>query len=178
MIVISDTSPIIFFAKLSKLTLLKDLYSTIFIPFAVWEELILPLSKPNGEVPSDIENEMKAKDEWWLIVKDPESYQYHEIVLNLSKNLGRGEAYAIALSLELKADILLINDSEARKVAESKGIKTKWSTEVLLDALESNIIKNYQEFEELLNSMIEIGLWIEKSLYDDILNKAKVLKKK
>ncbi len=177
MIVISDTSPIVFFAKLEKLTFFKDLYSTIIIPFAVWEELIFPLSKPNEEIPSDIEYEIKAKDEGWLVVKNPDSYQYHEIALNLSKNLGRGEAYAIALSLELQADILLINDSEARKIAESKGIKTKWNTEVLLDALESNLIKNYQEFEVLLNKMIEIGLWIEKSLYNEVLYKAKALKK-
>jgi len=169
MIVISDTSPLVFFAKIEKLTLLRDLYSSIIIPFAVWEELIYPLSKPNEKIPSDIKYEVKAKDEGWLVVKNPESYKYHEIALNLSKNLGRGEAYAIALSLELQADVLLIDDSEARKVAESKGIKTKWCTEVLLDALESNLIKNYQEFEALLNKMIEIGLWMEKSLYDEII---------
>jgi len=177
MIVISDTAPIIFFAKVQKLSILKELYSSIFIPNAVWEELIEPLSKPKKDIPSDIKYELKAKEEGWLIVKDPESPQYHEIALNLSKILGRGEAYAIALSLELKADLLLINDSEARKLAESKGIKTKWSTEVLIDALKKDIVKDYQEFKELLNEMIELGLWMEKSLYEQILNKAKSLKK-
>ncbi len=30
------------------------------------------------------------------------------LALNFSKTLGRGEAYAIALSLEIKADLLLL----------------------------------------------------------------------
>ena len=177
MIVISDTAPIIFFAKVKKLSILKQLYSIIYIPNAVWEELIEPLAKSKKDVPSDIECELKAKEEGWLIVKDPETAQHHEIALNLSKILGRGEAYAIALSLELKAKLLLINDSEARKIAESKGLKTKWSTEVLLDAFEKDIVNNYQEFEKLLNEMIELGLWMKKSLYEQILDKAKSLKK-
>ncbi|TFG22384.1 MAG: hypothetical protein EU529_10630 [Promethearchaeota archaeon] len=125
MLVISDTSPIIFFAKIEKLTLLKDLYSKIFIPNAVWEELIYPLSKSDAEIPSDIKYEIKAKEEGWLIVEDPKSEEYHEIALNLTKNLGREEAYAIALCMEIKADMLLINDKKARTIAKSKGIKTK-----------------------------------------------------
>ena len=177
MIVISDTAPIIFFAKIKKLSILKKLYSNIFIPKTVWEELIEPLSKQKKDIPSDIKYELKAKEEGWLIVKDPESSQYHEVALNLSKILGRGEAYAIALSLELKAELLLINDSEARKIAESKGLKTKWTTEVLLDAFEKDIINEYQEFEELMNEMIELGLWMKKSVYKQILDKAKSLKK-
>ena len=177
MIVISDIAPIIIFAKINKLSILKDLYSIILIPIAVWEELIEPLSKPKKDIPSDIKYELKAKEEGWLIVKDPISAQYHEIALDLSKILGRGEAYAIALSLELKANLLLINDSEAKKIAESKGLNTKWSTEVLMEALEKDIVKNYHEFKELINEMIENGLWMEKSRYNRILKTAKSLKK-
>jgi len=177
MIVISDTSPIIFFTKIGNLTLLKDLYLKNFVPNAVWEELIHPLSKPDGKVPPDIKYEIKAKEEGWLIVKDPEIKEYHEVALNITKELGRGEAYAIALSLELNAELLLINDKKARIIAESKGIKTKWSSEVLLDALEKGIIKDYQEFNELLDKMIDIGLWMEKTQYKTLLDKANELKK-
>ncbi len=176
MLVISDTSPIIFFAKIRKLTLLKDLYSKIYIPNVVWEELIYPLSKPDEEIPSDIKHEIKAKEEGWLIVKDPKLKEYHEIALNLTKELGRGEAYAIALSLELKADIILINDKKARIIAESKGLKTKWTTEILLDALEKGILKSYQVFKKLLDKLIEIGLWMRKTEYKFLLEKAKELK--
>lgn len=46
-----------------------------------------------------------------------------------------------------------------------------------MDALEKDIVKDYQEFKELLNEMIEFGLWMKKSQYNQILNKAKSLKK-
>ena len=177
MIVISDTSPIIFFAKIGLLTLLNDLYLNIYVPNAVWEELINPLSKPKGEIPPDIKYEIEAKEKGWLIVKNPNLKEYHEIALNLTKELGRGEAYAIALSLELKADLLLINDKKARIIAESNGVKTIWSSEVLLDALEKGIIKNYQEFKTHLDKMVDIGLWMEKKQYKALLEKANDLKK-
>jgi hypothetical protein len=177
MLVVSDTSPIIFFSKIGELNLLKELYSEIFIPFAVWEELIYPLSKPDDDVPSDIKYEIMAKEEGWLIVKDPKSKKYQEMALNLTKELGRGEAYAIALSLDLRADFLLINDKKANMIAESKGIRTKWSTEILLDALDKGLIGDFHEFNEILDQMIETGLWMEKSQYKKTLEKAKNIKK-
>ncbi len=177
MIVISDTSPIIYFAKTGNISILKDLYSQVFIPNAVWEELTDPLSKPKKEIPIDIKYEVRAKEEGWLIIKDPQQEEYQEIALKLTRDLGRGEAYAIALYLELKADILLINDKMAREIAQSKGISTKWSTEILLDALENNILTSYNEFYNILNKMIELGLWMEKKYYNFILEKAKELKK-
>ncbi len=177
MIVISDTTPIIYLAKIEKLSILKDLYSEIYIPSAVWKELIYPVSQNKIDIPADIKFEIDAKESGWLIVKDPEKEEYHEIALNLTRELGRGEAYSIALSLELKADLLLINDKRAKEIAESKGLKTKWSTEVLFDALKEKIIKDYQEFEELLNRLIEVGFWIEKIEYEKVISRAKEISK-
>jgi len=177
LIVISDTSPIIYLAKIEKLSILKDLYTRIYIPSEVWKELIYPISQNKINIPTDIKFEIDAKESGWLIVKDPEKEEYHEMALNLSRELGRGEAYAIALSLELKADVLLINDKKAKEIAEKKGIKTRWNTEVLLDALEQKLIKNYSEFEKLLNRLIEVGFWIEKREYEKVILKAKNIMK-
>ena len=173
MIVISDTLPIIFFAKIKKLTLLKDLYSKIYIPTQVWEEITFPLSQSNKGSSIDLKYEIEAKEEGWLIVKDPEKSEYHEIALQLTQILGRGEAYAIALCLELTANLLLINDKIAKEIAEEKGIKTIWNIEILLNALEKGLIKTFNEFKNILDNLIEIGLWIEKRHYEDILLKAK-----
>jgi len=73
MIVISDTAPIIFFGKINKLHLLKDLYSTIYLPIEVWEELIYPVTQHLPNIPEDIRLELDAKEEGWLIVKNPET---------------------------------------------------------------------------------------------------------
>jgi hypothetical protein len=142
MIVISDTTPIIYFGKIGKLRFLKKLYSIIYIPEAVWEELIEPHSKTDKIVTTDIKYEIKAKEAGWFIIKNPESKEFKELALELSKEIGRGEAYAIALYLEKNADLLLINDKVAKDIAETKGINTKWNAEVLLEAFDKNYIKN------------------------------------
>ncbi|HEY0089978.1 MAG TPA: DUF3368 domain-containing protein [Candidatus Lokiarchaeia archaeon] len=52
-------------------------------------------------------------------------------------------------------------------------MKTIWSEEILLNALEKGLIKTFNEFKKILDNLIDIGLWIEKRHYDDILLKAK-----
>ena len=49
----------------------------------------------------------------------------------LKQTLDRGEAEAIALSIELKADWILLDEREGRKVAKSLGLKV---TGILLRA--------------------------------------------
>jgi uncharacterized protein len=170
MIVISDTAPIIFFGKINKLRLLKDLYSVIYLPTEVWEELIYPISQNLASIPEDIRLELDAKAEGWLIVKNPETEESKELALKLSLDLGLGESYAIALSKELNADLLLINDRKAREIATELGISTKWITEVLIDAVSKKLISSYDDFKHVLNAMIENGLWIEKDFYENLLD--------
>jgi len=162
MIVISNTSPILYFGLAGKLSILKDLYSKIYIPNAVWEE-----------IPSSLRININDKKTDWLVIQNPEKEEFKELAFSLFSILGRGESYAIALSLELKADYLLINDQEAKIKAEEMGIKTKWITEVLIDAAEKKIIKKFQEFQKIFEMMIENGLWIKKEHYNKILLKAK-----
>ena len=136
MIVISNTSPIIYFASVGRLSLIKDLYSIIYIPTEVWNELMSPILLGKEGLPIDIKFEIEAKETGWIIVKVPIKDENLELALNLSHDLGRGEAYAIALSMELSADLLLINHKKAKEIVEKMGITIKWSTEILLDAVE------------------------------------------
>ena len=173
MIVISDTAPLIFFGKLNKLSLLKDLYHIIYIPSEVWEELVYPLTQYNDNIPEDIKLELEAKAAGWLIVKNPEKEESIELALNLSQRLGLGESYAIALSNELNADLLLINDRKARDIAIELGINTKWTTEVLIEAASKKLISSYDDFALILNAMIDNGLWIERDYYEKLLDEVK-----
>ena len=157
MIVVSDTAPLIFFGKVNKLDLLRDLYHTIYLPNEVWDELVYPLTQKYNDIPVDIELEIKAKNSGWLRVKNPEKEESIDLALKLSLELGLGESYAIALSNELNADFLLTNDNKARSVAIGMGIKTKWTTEILKDATSSNLISSFEKFKKILNDMINMA---------------------
>ncbi len=175
MIVVSDTAPLIFLGKINRFDILQELYSVIYIPTEVWDELVYPITQKKDDIPKDIKLEIEAREQGWLVVKNPEKEENIEIALELSHNLGIGEAYAIALSKELNIELLLINDKKAKQIAQEMGINTKWTTDILLDAITEKIIKSFKEFEEILNSLVEIGLWIRKNYYNETILKAEQL---
>ena len=106
-------------------------------------------------------------------MKNPEKEESIELALTLSLELGLGESYAIALSKEFNADLLIINDRKARDIASNLGINTKWTTEVLIEAASKKVIPSYNNFIEILDAMIDNGLWIERDYYETLLDQAK-----
>jgi predicted nucleic acid-binding protein len=95
MIVISDASPLIGLAVTGHLDLLKHLYERVIIPEAVYQEL----------AGNDIERPGAAEVrtlEW--IISQP--VQNEIVVRALEGELDHGEATAIALVVELQADLV------------------------------------------------------------------------
>ncbi len=79
LIVISNTSPLIYFGIIGKLSILKRLYSQIYIPTEVWNELIHPILKTDNGIPKGVNLGLVAKKAGWLIIKNPEDNEYIEI---------------------------------------------------------------------------------------------------
>lgn len=112
MIVISDTSPLVCLLHLNKIDLLKDLFTTVIIPPAVFEELIK----------AKIINETFLRFNTFIHIKVPiNSKQVQELMSVLDK----GESEAIVLSTELKTDLLLIDEAPGRAIARKYGIPIK-----------------------------------------------------
>ncbi|MGL5078707.1 MAG: DUF3368 domain-containing protein, partial [Waterburya sp.] len=106
MIIVSDTSPINNLAAINQLHLLHQLYEKVLIPEAVYQEL----TDPNFPVAGA--TEVQTFD--WiqtLAVKD------RTLVEALNNELDIGEAEAIALAVEMKADQVLIDERRGRLVA-------------------------------------------------------------
>ena len=154
MVVISDTSVITYLFQLDCITLLKDLFQETIIPQAVKEEL----EKISSQ--RDILNQYD-----WIKVKAIENLVLFD---SLSNQLDRGEAEAITLSLELNADILLIDEKRGRKIATEYGIKITGLIGVLIDGKQMGLIENVKP---LLDRLIyEIGFRISPKLYDYVLS--------
>ena len=83
--------------------------------------------------------------------------------------LDPGEAEAIVLAIELKADALLIDEKKGRKIAQEYGIVITGLLGILIDSKAENLI---QEVKPILDRLIfEIGFRISPKLYQDILEK-------
>lgn len=101
MIVISDTSVISNSIQLDQLILLRKLFGNIVLPQKVFDEL--------SKIPEQI---IIIKRLNWIEVKTISNKEYFEKLLKI---LDAGEAEAIALAIELKADALLIDEKKAEE---------------------------------------------------------------
>lgn len=103
MIVVSDTTAITSLLQINRCDLLPRLYGEVFIPTAVRDELVATHAK--------LPEFLRVRS-----VRQPAEVQ------RLRSELDLGEAEAIILAKELAADLLLIDETEGRRVAVSEGV--------------------------------------------------------
>lgn len=156
MIIVSDTSPINNLAAINHLHLLQQLYGTVLIPEAVCREL----SDPNFPVAGS--TEVQTFD--WI---QTSSITDRAIVEALSSELDIGEAEAIALALEVKADQVLVDERRGRLVAARLNLRYTGILGILVEAKSQGLIA---EVKPLLDALItQAGFWVATPLYNSVL---------
>ena len=158
MLVVSDTSPIRALAHLDQLDLLQVLFDEVFLPPAVLVELEQPR---RGFVPLDVRSVA------FLRVRAPAD---RVVVAELSATLDRGEAEAIALAIELRADALLIDEAVGRAVAQQHGLTAVGVLGVLLRARQRGLIGVIGPLLDRLQN--ELGFFIGAELRAEVLRRA------
>jgi len=158
-IIVSDTSPLMNLAVVGQLQLLQQLYDTVIIPGAVWNELST-LSSQHPEVAT-------VQTLSWL-ARQPVNSQ--AIVDALQAELDSGEAEAIALAVEKQADLLLIDERRGRQVATRMGLTYIGLLGVLLEAKCKGFL---HEAKPVLDDLIaKAGFWVSSELYIRVLQAA------
>jgi predicted nucleic acid-binding protein len=153
--------------------LLKQLYECVYVPDTVWKELVAPLTEAWAEIPEDLSEILNAYSGRWLTPKRLEQ-KYRRLSRELvAYGIHESQADAIALAKQLKAVFFLTNDEAARKVALRHKVRTRWLTEVLLEALKVGLIRDAQNFDDALDKLVSQGLWIRKTLVQDSKDKAR-----
>jgi len=155
-IVVSNTSPIINLAMVGRLDLLHQLYDKIIIPQAVYNEIVVLGSGQPGS--KEIQNEK------WFEVR---AIKNTNLANALKIELDEGEAEAIALAVELKAGLLLLDEKLGRKAASRFGIDFIGLLGMIVDAKQRDIIP---EGKTIIDNLIQqAGFWIQERLYHEIL---------
>lgn len=152
--VITDTSPVFYLHRLGYLELLEKLYGGIIIPYSVSEEL--DEGRKAGEDVPDIE-----KYKWITLKKIPVPSH-----IKIIPDLGKGEAEAIALALEERLHLLIIDDSLAREIAKLLSLNFTGTAGVLLRAKKEGLIN---EIKPVLDKLKAAGFFLKDKLVDDIL---------
>ncbi|MEM7370621.1 MAG: DUF3368 domain-containing protein [Bacteroidota bacterium] len=162
MIVISDTSPISNLIELGYIHLLPELFQQVIIPSEVVEE------PEENQDPLFLKELLAIQEAGWLQVRTPKSNTLPSSVQDIP--LDSGETAAIALALELGANVLLIDERAGYQVAQNLQIQTLGLLGVLLQAKESGRIDTIKPLVDQLRD--EIGFWIGQSLYERVIELA------
>lgn len=161
MIIVSDTSPIANLIVVGYAYLLPQLFGSVIIPEAVYQELLA-----NGSN-HPITQTVKAVD--WIEIRSVTDQQQVEI-LEQDRNLDAGEANAIVLALELQANQLLIDERLGRLEAKRQGLRITGILGVLLAAKNQNLIS---EVCPIMDALIqEANFRISPELYSEVLRLA------
>ncbi|WP_035991035.1 DUF3368 domain-containing protein [Leptolyngbya sp. KIOST-1] len=156
MIIVSDTSPISNLLRIGQLPLLQVLYGRVVIPESVYEEI--------RELESfGIDTSWLSNTEW-ITIQPVGNRAFAE---SLKNELDPGEAEAIALAIELKADRLLMDERLGRQVAQRFSLKVTGLLGVLVAAKQDRLIA---ELKPILDDLItQAKFRVHSDLYRQIL---------
>lgn len=157
MIVISDTTPLISLMKIESLDILEKMYKEIIIPKAVYDELII-----NMDYKSEIYIIQNCRFLQTKIVKENLSVS----LLQKQLKLDLGESEAIVLANSIDADLIIIDERKARRIAKDIGLNVTGTLGILVEAKQRGLVK---ELKPLLDELIKNDIRIGKKLYQDIL---------
>lgn len=127
-VVVSDTSCLIALSNIDELDLLEKLYHSI-------------ITTPT------VANEFGQQLPDWVTILAPADKQKQQLLELL---VDAGEASAIVLALELKADLIILDDHKARVSAEKLGLNITGTIGVIVRAKKSGVIPSIRPIVDKL----------------------------
>lgn len=165
-VVVSNSTPLIYLAKVGRLNILRGVFERVFIPEAVFEEVVIRGKALNRSDAFIIE---KAVGTWIVREQIRPEIDMEYRFLNINLRLGSGERQTIKLCKQLNAKYLIADDKEARKVAKMLNITPIGTCSIIIKAYkQKTITKN--EANQTLNELLKVGFRIDPELYCRILH--------
>lgn len=156
MIVVADTTPPLYLARLGLLDLLRQIYGTVVVPTEVWRELTVYRPDALGAA------EVRAAP--WIVVDSGSDTS--SLLVELEEEIDRGEAAAIALALLRHADLVLVDDGDGRRAATTRGLLARGTVGVLVTARERGLLPRVRP---VLDRLLAEGFRIDADLVRRVL---------
>jgi uncharacterized protein len=154
-LVISDSSILIHLTRIDRLSLLEKMFGKIAVPPNVWLEVV---EKGAGRV--GVTEISSAHELGWIEVVAPKQ---DALLRLLSRELDGGEAEVIALAVERQADLVLLDEWEARRIADLYSLQKTGTIGILMRAKRDRHIESLrQEIDKLRHHG---GFWVDEPLY-------------
>lgn len=154
--VISNNSPLVGLLGIDLLSLLRDLYTEVWIPRKVEEEFLRKDPIVRREI---------LKNAPWIKTVDLTDPQTAAVYVGLHE----GESEALALAAEHDARLILLDEKKGRQKAKQIGLTVKGTVSVLQEAKEKGLI---DVIKPLLIRLQANGIHLSKLLINNALRDA------
>lgn len=151
-IIVSDTSCIGYLIQINLLNLLQIIYGEIIIPQAVYDEI--------QNLKFNERSSFKFQSADWIKIYPATNLSN---VKKYQHILDKGELEAISIAIDLKADLLILDEKLGRIVATSIGFDITGLVGILIIAKNRGLISSVKE---VLNKVISLGCRISQHLYN------------
>jgi uncharacterized protein len=156
LIVVADAGPIIHLSRIGRIDLLPALYGHLLIPVLVYHEVV---HKGRG-LTGSVELQAAAWAETVEHTPDPEMFS------RLRSRIDAGEAAAICLAYDRRADLILSDDREARELARESGFQVQGTLGILMEAKRHGHISR---LSPLLRELKAKRTWLSEHLIREVL---------
>ncbi len=150
--VVVNTTPLIALSHVGQLNILKKLYGEIIIPEAVYRELSV---KTESVCKKTVDSSLD-----WIRVDKIENQMAKTMYRT---QLHDGEVEVMILAKEIAADVVIIDDANAKKHAKYLDLPVTGTLGVLIKAKQKGYI---DELKPVLQRMVENGIYISQSLIE------------
>jgi len=153
--VVCDASTLIALARIGQLDILGRVGARAMIPRVVYDEVVVKgVGKPGAD---------EIRDAPWI---ETHEVADRDVVARFRAVLHAGESEAIALAQEIEADVIILDDEQARNTASAEGLRVVGLLAFLILAKERGIISHVKP---LLDALRRQGFFIGDDLYQHIL---------
>jgi uncharacterized protein len=160
--VVSNSTPLIYLAKVGRLDLLRKIFKIVFIPPEVNNEVV-----DKGELLGEQDAYIveKAISEGWLKVLSAPK-------IEVPMKLHEGEIAALSLAKKLNLTTILLDEVSARSAARLMDLTPRGTVFVLLKALDKKEI-DLDECIEILNLLVSVGFRLKEEVYIQTIKEAR-----
>jgi uncharacterized protein len=151
-VVVSDTTPLHYLILISRESILEELYGRVLIPPAVLLEL------GHASAPVQV-SRWAANLPAWVTVASPMSIPERYDRLDL------GERQALAMAVEIHADLLLVDDKVARRMALRESMEVKGTLGIVADGAKANLL----DFVRTVNQLQRTSMHLDQDVIDEVI---------
>lgn len=153
--IVADSSPLIHLASVEHFGLFHALYQRVFIPPAVFREVV-----EQGDDRAGQAEVQKAVDAGWMEIRAPSNTP---LIRLLQNRLDDGESEAIVLAQEIDVVRVILDETQARQQAESLDLPVTGTLGILIRACTNGDLDRLQPVLDRLRH--QGSFWISDDLY-------------